>query len=201
MSILISSPSMGIGWLKTLSCIIEKGNNIFDGDVKLKEYISIVLDISDPNHTDSIMEVFWASQFVYNPQITQIGLFDYRSRIFSYNGIDQIAIINDRLSKKRESKSATAITLLPGKDIEKVPCLISVDFKIRDNKLVTQAFFRSQDVWNKQPLNLLFLKDITSSLSNSLSAPLGSITLYIASAHIYDKDFDTALNFIRRYDG
>ncbi len=196
MSTLISSPSMGIGWLKCLSWIIEHGNQVYDGNVELKEYVSFLLDIADASQSDMFVESLWEQPYSNHQQI-KIKQFDYRSRLLNYDGINQLDSIRHRLLNKPEAKSATAVTMMPGSDVEQVPCLISIDFKIRDSRLITQAFFRSQDVWNKQPLNLLFLKEMASLLADGLKVQIGAVKLYIASAHIYQKDFRDVIKFIK----
>ncbi len=187
---------MGIAWLMCLKWIIENGDQILDEDVKLNEYISLVLDVNQPDQLDSITESFWALKFC-DVQPKTKNIFDYMSRLNNYNGVNQIDVIRDRLLSKPETKSATVITLMPSSDIQRVPCLVSADFKIRGGKLITQSFFRSQDVWNKQPFNLLLLKNVASFLANDLNVRLGSIKLYIASAHIYESDLQEATTFIK----
>lgn len=74
----------------------------------------------------------------------------------------------------------------------KPPCLTAVDFKIREDELLMTAMYRSQNVFTKQPGNLLALRDFQETIANRVGVPAGRINLFAASAHIYEPDWKTA---------
>lgn len=71
----------------------------------------------------------------------------------------------------------------------KPPCLTAVDFKIREGALLMTAMYRSQNVFTKQPGNLLALRDFQETIANRVDVPAGPINLFAASAHIYEPDW------------
>ena len=77
---------------------------------------------------------------------------------------------------------------MPGGDDKHVPCICSIDFKIRNNKLNTTAFFRSQDIGKKVYADMISLTKIASLIADSVKADVGFLVLHIASAHIYESD-------------
>lgn len=74
----------------------------------------------------------------------------------------------------------------------KPPCLTAVDFKIRDDELLMTAMYRSQNVFTKQPGNILALRDLQETIADRVEVPAGKINLFAASAHIYEPDWETA---------
>ncbi|MBA3724559.1 MAG: hypothetical protein H0W89_06790 [Candidatus Levybacteria bacterium] len=74
----------------------------------------------------------------------------------------------------------------------KPPCLTAVDFKIRDDELLMTAMYRSQNVFTKQPGNVLALRDLQETIADRVEVPAGMINLFVASAHIYEPDWETA---------
>jgi thymidylate synthase len=74
----------------------------------------------------------------------------------------------------------------------KPPCLTAVDFKIRKDKLLMTALYRSQNIFTKQPGNILALRDLQETVANRIEVPAGNINLFAASAHIYEPDWRSA---------
>ena len=80
----------------------------------------------------------------------------------------------------------------------KPPCLTAVDFKIREGELLMTAMYRSQNVFTKQPGNVLALRDLQETIADRVEVPAGSINLFAASAHIYEPDWETAEEILAR---
>ena len=191
----INTNSLSDAWLETIKLIYNNGIKIRDEHEKLFEICGLLININViTEYKEKYVEI-WESQS-YSKQLNNIELFDYRQRLNNYNGFNQIKNIINKLMVKPESKSATAVTFFPNKDIEKVPCLISVDFKIRDNALTCYSFFRSQDAWKKQPYNFLLLRSLMNEIALSLDIPLYLLSLFISSAHIYSDDISEVEFFL-----
>ena len=70
-----------------------------------------------------------------------------------------------------------------------MPCIVALDFKIRNDKLLITGFFRSQDIGKKIYADILALGKIQSEVASALSTTTGEIKIFISSAHIYEQDF------------
>jgi thymidylate synthase len=81
-------------------------------------------------------------------------------------------------------------------NVGKPPCLTAVDFKIREGELLLTAMYRSQNVFTKQPGNILALRDLQEAVAERVEVPAGSINLFAASAHIYEPDWETAAEIL-----
>lgn len=77
-------------------------------------------------------------------------------------------------------------------NLGKPPCLTAVDFKIREGGLLMTVMYRSQNVFTKQPGNILALRDLQETIADRIDVPAGRINLFAASAHIYEPDWEAA---------
>lgn len=68
------------------------------------------------------------------------------------------------------------------------PCINILDFKVRDNTVILNAFFRSQDICKKMYADALCLTIILNNMAKKLEIENTELNLYIMSAHIYEKD-------------
>jgi thymidylate synthase (methanogen type) len=200
MPTIISEKSMHDAWMFCIEKILLEGNYVQDDQIILKEINGIMLNISNLAIGNKDIEEIW-KESTWSKSLRNQHMFDYMSRLNDYLGIDQIYKITEKLKAKRETKSAIAITINPTQDISKVPCLVAIDYKIRNNHLNCYSFFRSQDVWKKQPYNILLLKNVSENIANRLGIDLGFLSLFITSAHIYANDIDEAEQFIRMIYG
>ena len=176
----IYADSIGEGWLKSIKTVMKNGNEHYDEDVKIKEIHG------DKYVIDKMLKKF-SKGVVMNDRP-----FTYGECIYNKNGINQFEWLVNRLTSKRETKSATIGLLTEGINEDNLPCLTTIDIKIRDKKIVLQFFFRSQNIFGRQYANLLALAKLQHDLAKRCSVGIGALKGYIASAHIYDYDFDQA---------
>lgn len=122
----------------------------------------------------------------------------YGTRFSNFKGVNQIEKIVTKLRKNPESKSATISLIDPSTDFDgHMPCIVALDFKIRDSKLYVTGFFRSQDVGKKLYADIIALGTIQKKISELLSIKKGSVKIFISSAHIYEADFEKINRFIK----
>lgn len=175
---------------------MDNGQDYFDEDVKIKEVLGLNVEITEPSIKDSIIDKY-GDQYVINKMLKKFSKgvvmddrpFTYGECIYNKKGIDQFEWLVNRLKLKRETKSASIGLLTEGNNQANLPCLTTIDAKIRDNKLILQFFFRSQNIFGRQYANLLALAKLQSDLAEKCSVKVGAMKGYIASAHIYDYDF------------
>lgn len=75
---------------------------------------------------------------------------------------------------------------------EKVPCINLIHFLVREEKLEITYFSRGQDIYRKFPCDAMCIRDYGKTVAQSLGIEIASITAVITSAHIYEKDIDSA---------
>ena len=112
----------------------------------------------------------------------------------TYAFIDQIKRIILELKEAPTSRRAIGVTWRIPEDLltDEVPCMILVDFKIRDEQLFTTVVFRSNDIFGAAPANFVAIRELSRYVANELSIPIGPITIQSISAHIYEHNFEEA---------
>ncbi len=195
----IIANTLGECWIESVRTVMDDGNEYFDEDVKIREILGLNIEVSNPNMEDTIINKH-GDHYVINKMLKKFSKgvvmedrpFTYGECIYNKNGIDQFEWLVNRLNSKRETKSATIGLLTEGNNQANLPCLTTIDAKVRNNKLVLQFFFRSQNIFGRQYANLLALAKLQSDLAEKCSVKVGMFKGYIASAHIYDYDFNQA---------
>jgi len=188
--------TLGSAWLSACREIRNSGERGRDGTDLLRERLHLCLKIRHPNPKDPILlrhvrpEVLeWMrSNFRDQKLVPELGNSpSYAVRLRNHRGRDQIGWVVEKLKKKPESKSATITTLL-GDDEEYVPCVSLLDFKIRHRRLLLTVACRSIDAGVKLPANLIALAELQAEVAERVGVPPGPMVLWIASAHIYERD-------------
>ncbi len=208
-------------WEKIVVKIVKNGHYVNDERGSLtKEVLNVVTCIKDPfgvkgkdffglggalEKLENIRipdNYFWEGDKlqVYSEQFVSGEnpgfVYTYGNRLRAhFDGVDQIQRAIDRLKDCRESRRAISITWDQVIDsaTEEVPCMILIDFKIRDNILYTTALWRSHDIygaWFPNAVGLTYLsKYVADAIGN---VDLGPVTIHSISAHIYENNFEEA---------
>jgi len=174
----IIAKTAGLAWQSALKYVSTEGHDIKDGEKDLKEVMNVFLTVESPSGSDPILEKF-ADQ----------AMIDWMRKNFL--SLDPVA--NWRYSygqRFTESKSATITLMDPKGDGGHIPCIVALDFKIRDGKLMTTAFFRSQDVGKKIYADIICLGEIAQKIANEVNAQNGELNILIVSLHLYEEDRD-----------
>ncbi|WP_095499158.1 thymidylate synthase [Paraferrimonas haliotis] len=202
---IVCTETIGLAWLASVEYVLSNGSEHFDEDSKIREVLGLSIQIKSPTLSDPIIAQYGDPKVLNNMlQKFEKGVvmnnrpFTYGQRIFDYKGIDQFEWLVDRLKNKKETKSATIILQEPGDTHPNQPCLTSLDAKIREGKLHLQFFFRSQNILGRQYANLIALAKLQVDLAGRLNVEVGSLLGYIASAHIYDYDINSASSILEQ---
>ena len=199
----IKENSIGMAWKKAIKMVIENGKTAYDGEVELQEMLGIHIVIDNPSENDdkkqkkgdqSMIEAM-KKNFFTDQNVLDWG-YSYGQRLTNYEGINQIENIKEKLLKNPESKSATICLNKPKEDKKHSPCINVLDFKLRDNKLILNTFFRSQDICKKMYADAICLTLILNDMAKTLKIENTELNLYIMSAHIYKKDFEKGKEII-----
>lgn len=190
-------------WLSCLRDIWDHGEDVMDDGVVLRERRNISLTAKDCRRQDfveagaddqriDLMLRKYKSLEPVEPYVTSYG------RLFSsHMGVNQIDWLIERLKDKTETKSATIGFHVPGD--QALSCISLMDCKIRDSALHLSAVYRSQNVLASQPGNVCALRDIQQEITRAVEVSLGTLTLHILSAHIYQRDWETARHLIGEF--
>ena len=203
-------------WKKALSFVLKNGKEFNDEGRVCKEVLNLSICILDPTKgtREPIEELRKFKKWVYPPieEIKEIALekksnpaytYSYGPRIFNFQEkIDQInnyviPLLKNNPYSRRGVVSfwdPTSDSITYKKD---VPSLLSIDFLIRDGKLNTTYYIRSNDLFFGFPANVYQLFIIQEYVANQLDIPIGSLTIFSASAHIFDDQFENIQDIIK----
>jgi thymidylate synthase len=190
--------NIGDAWLKSCEMIMEKGEAEKDDEKKLRELMHFEVWINNPSEDDMIIEKYgdkemirWMlSNFMEQKRVPELkNSLSYGTRLFNYNGKNQVDWVKQKLREKPETKAATITMLMPNEDKGYIPCVSMMDFKLRHGKLILTAMCRSIDFGNKVYANMRALHKVQKMIADTVLVPCGPIVMTIVSAHIYDDDF------------
>lgn len=197
--------SGGVAWIYAMKIIMEKGIDIHDENVLLREVRNLYFTINTIEENDSIISQYADQDRIelMKEKYATCGLvgdykIDYGSYIYDNNGINQIKWVIDRIKNKPETKSATITLHKPGENM--LACLSMLDFKYRDDKLDMTVVYRSQNIFWSHPGNMIALHQIHSDVAEALNYEIGKVELIVISAHIYAKDFDKVNEILEKYN-
>ncbi|NYB51386.1 MAG: thymidylate synthase [Methanobacteriaceae archaeon] len=203
MAILIKTPTIRRGWETLVKRVMQNGSEIKDerGSLTL-ELLNTVVTINNPLELEIPDGYFWsgekleiyAEQFLSDDK--QGFVYTYGNRLREhFEGIDQIGEAIKRLKNCKESRRAISVTWDPTTDTrqDEVPCMILVDFKIRDGKLHTTGLWRSHDIYGAWFPNAVGLAHLSEYVAGEVGVEVGTLTIHSISAHIYQVNFEEAL--------
>ncbi|MFO8016300.1 MAG: thymidylate synthase [Candidatus Woesearchaeota archaeon] len=207
----VRAGTIGIAWLTVLSKIMKFGHNKRSHHSSgQKELLNIVAVITgeDPeniawyeffNFTRKELEEYYP-QVLTSRSIKGIN-YTYGQRLMDYNGIDQIKSVIEKLKKEPFTRRAIAVTWEADKDVynKNAPCLDLVNFIVQDNKLFMNAYFRSHDMYRGWPQNCFALRKLQKHVSDETGIPMGDMTIFSASAHIYEENINEVQEIIDMY--
>lgn len=194
----IRGESIGEAWNALLEATYRTDQTVWDDGMELRELVNVTVVVDAPfpsveadpflrrNEDEELVE--WMHDNFHSMVPIEGWGYSYGSRFYDFDGVDQIEHVKEKLAANPESKSATISAMNPPEDEKHVPCICTLDFKIR-NGLVLTAFFRSQDVGKKFAPDLLALEEMFEDVAAHLDVPGNTIVVHIASAHIYESDY------------
>lgn len=113
--------------------------------------------------------------------------------------VDQMPYILDNLSQDLGSRQAVMTIWRPSPRVRNdMPCLVSLQFLIRDNTLYTIANMRSSDAWLGLPNDMFVISMMSACMAieynfkTKRGLKLGFCFLNAGSRHLYSKDTEDA---------
>lgn len=192
---MINGRSVGEAWVKYLNFIIKNGTCVDDDKGKIIECDCAILKIKISDE-DPIIDEFGNHKKViayceklFSQDIVNDFKVSYGQRLFAYNGINQVNWLINKLKKNSVTKSACISLLKAREESDDIPCLVSIQAKIRNNRLVLIVCFRSQNVLNSYA-NFISIFKLGQMIAEELEISLGRFVFFISSPHIYLTDIE-----------
>jgi thymidylate synthase len=193
-------------WYKGLNLILKDGSVVLDRErgtsvyeiLNLSAYIRNVGEIYPDEIRPKLLHNYKNS--LLNSENSDF-IYTYGERLNNWNNkCDQIESIIKRIDKSRNTRRAVAVTWIPSIDGEgsEVPCMLSVDFKLR-RKLYLTAYFRSNDFYGAFPYNVVSLSVLQDYVADKLNVNSAGVTLFSSSSHIYAFDKDIVIDILWKH--
>jgi thymidylate synthase len=197
--------TLGEAWMAIAAAILERGVvGSWDG-LPIVEVFRATLDVHSPRVNDQIIaqhgdpeRLAWMhANFTEHSRVAELGDSDsYATRLYDYaqTGRNQIRWVIDRLAANPWTRDATVTTFQPLTDISYIPCISLLDFWLVDGNLQLSVYAHAIDFGTKGYANLVELAALQARVANDLEAGIGTLTMTVKSAHIYE----TELGLMRR---
>jgi len=197
----IEAMTLGEAWMAIAAAILADGvAGSWDG-LPIVEVFRATLDVSSPRVDDPIIaqhgdpeRLAWMhANFTNHSRVTELGDSDsYATRLYDYAraGRDQIRWVIDRLAANPSARDATITTFQPLTDTSYVPCVSLLDFWLVKGKLQLAVYAHSIDFGTKGYANLVELAALQARVAGELGVGVGTLTMTVKSAHIYETEID-----------
>ncbi len=193
--------TLGEAWMAIAAAILAGGSVGSWEGLPILEAFRATLDVSSPRVDDPIIarhgdpeRLAWMrANFNDRSRVAELGDSDsYATRLYDYahTGRDQIRWVVDRLAANPLARDATVTTLQPMTDTSYIPCISLLDFWLVKGELQLAVYAHSIDFGTKGYANLVELAALQTRVAGDLGAGLGTLTMTIKSAHIYQTELD-----------
>lgn len=128
----------------------------------------------------------------------------YGFRWRKHFGRDQVGMLIDLLKKDHSSRHGVVLMWDPagdglgGEAKKNVPCPYTFTVQIIGGKLCLHLIIRSNDMMLGNPHDVAGFSLLVYIFAEKLSVPVGTLTVSISNAHVYDTHFDQAREIISR---
>lgn len=203
-------------WKNAMRYVMQEGKDFKDKDGRIcREVMNMKIEILNPVNdiTSPVEKVSNSKDWVY-PRLDEIAnvtltrkyspghIYIYGQRIFDYdktiNQIDKFVV--PLLNKDQKTRRAVVSLWNPKIDSnifnKEVPSLITLGFNIVNNKINITAIIRSNNLFFGFPANIYQIFLLQEYVCQRISLDIGTITVFMMSAHIFDDKFDKVRDVI-----
>ena len=208
-------------WLNTVHRLLNHGRETVSRNGKVKETLVISETLSNISQTfllnnrRRLSPMYASAEFLwymsgtgcidmikaYAPQYYKFaengiafGAYGYRIKIFN-----QLNLTIDVLQKYPDSRQAL-ISFWQGSDLihayqadhADLPCTMSLQFLIRDDKLHLITTMRSNDAWLGLPYDIFAFTCLQRLIADALNIKYGTYTHQVGNMHLYEKNWKAA---------
>ena len=197
----IEATTLGEAWIAIAAAILKDGVAGSWEGLPMVEVYRTTLQIRSPavddpiiaRHGDPERLAWMRANFTDPARVAELGDSDsYATRLFDYahTGRDQIRWVIDRIAANPATRDATITTFQPLTDSSYVPCISLLDFWLLDRALQLDAYAHGIDFGTKGYANMVELAALQARVAGELDVGIGTLTMTVKSAHIYDTELD-----------
>ncbi len=134
-----------------------------------------------------------------SPEKPADAAYTYGNRLREFFGVDQVEWLVEKVRASPHTRRAVMVTYYPPSDegLESPPCLNWLQVLERDGKLDLFAVFRSHDMFKAAVSNAVALMNLHKFISEKTGMERGVIGITSYSAHIYEEDWQDALDLLK----
>jgi len=198
-SIQLTTRTIGEAWIGVAKRILRDGSPAEYDAMATRELIMTTLRVMEPRSDDALIHrladpkrLEWMHlNFIDPARVAALGDADsYATRLYDYEhrGLNQIEWVVERLRKDPSTRSATITTFQPLTDTSYIPCVSLLDFFLHEKRLELVVFAHSIDFGTKGFANLVELAYLQERVAKEISCEIGSLTMIVKSAHVYESD-------------
>jgi thymidylate synthase len=192
----IDAMTLGEAWIAVAAAILKSGVAGSWEGLPIVEVLRATLDVRSPavddpiiaRHGDPERLAWMRANFNDHSRVAELGNSDsYATRLYDYAhaGRDQVRWVIERLAANPSARDATITTFQPLTDINYIPCVSLLDFWLVSGELQLAVYAHSIDFGTKGYANLVELAALQSRVAGDLGVGVGSLTMTVKSAHIY----------------
>lgn len=184
--------SIGEAWIKLLKMVYMNGKILND---ELKEIPNCSFVIKNIDINDVILtrysdkEHILEMKHVFQDNVDNKFKHSYAHLIRGPKGKSDLSDVIDLLLRNNFSKRATVV-FIPDNENEKVPCIQCIHFILRDGKLETTYFARSQDIYSKFYADIIAINDFSLKIAKNLKLKTSQLCGFVSSLHIYNQNME-----------
>jgi thymidylate synthase len=214
MALLIKADNITSAWKTLIGSLFSQGHEASPRGIRTREIINVTLEISkglnniiisdhrDLNYRFMVAEWMWITAGF--DDVKSLAKYNSIMAKFSDNGeilngaygprLDhQWSYINKTLQSSPDTRQAVSVIWTPSPTPSKdIPCTVSLQWLIRQDKLHVTVNMRSSDVWLGLPYDYFTFSQLTNGLAANLGIEVGSVTMNLGSSHLYESNFHGA---------
>jgi len=204
-------PTFANAWQRLLTALILEGETVSPRGHGTREIMNVTFEVTnglenilvnpvrDLNYRFMIGEWLW----IYGGlnDVASIARYNSVMKRFSDDDLILSGAYGPRLQTQwyyvlknlaiPDSRQAVSTIWTPSpQDSKDIPCTISMQWMIRRGLLHCTINMRSSDVWLGLPYDFFTFSQLTNIVSSNIGVPVGSITMNLASSHIYDTNVE-----------
>ncbi|HKV30675.1 MAG TPA: thymidylate synthase [Candidatus Dormibacteraeota bacterium] len=204
--------TLGEAWIAIAAAILTGGVVGSWVGLPIVEVFRATLDVHSPSVDDPIIarhgdpeRLAWMhANFTDHSQVAEVGDADsYATRLYDYAhaGRDQIRWVIDRLAANPWTRDATVTTFQPLTDTSYIPCVSLLDFWLVKGELQLAVYAHAIDFGTKGYANLVELAALQTRVAGDLGVGVGTLTMTVKSAHIYQTELGQMRRIIAATQG
>lgn len=209
------SDTFGSAWMLLLEHLLRQKPNSAPRGYQTRELVNVFFNVRNLRANVLQSEVrnvnyrFYVAEWLWIwfgiDKVEPLARYIKRMRDFSDDGktlagaygprlAPQWDYIIEKLKGDRDTRQAVMSIWTPAPGPSKdIPCTLTLQFLIRENKLNLIVNMRSSDVWLGLPYDFFSFSQLANIVSAVLGIDTGEIIFNLASSHLYERDADKAI--------